>query len=450
MLVVEYSCCVITGFTLFIYRLSDMYKTPIALILSSVFLSTTGYAATLIHAGKVITAENSKVLSAHTVVVEHDKIIALESGYRQAGPNDTVIDLRQHTVMPGLMDMHTHFYTQFSATVYSDGFTMNEADYALRGATFAEKTLQAGFTTVRELGDSHQISVALKKAIANGYVKGPRIFAAGKSIATTGGHADPTNGIAFALMANPGPKEGVINGADDARKAVRQRYKEGSDLIKITATGGVLSVAKSGSNPQFTDEELAAIVNTAKDYGMKVAVHAHGKEGMERAIKAGVDSIEHGTYMDANTMALMRKHGTYFVPTISAGKWAEEKSHIAGFFPELVRPKAATIGGKIQQTFAEAYKGGVKIAFGTDAGVFEHGNNWREFIYMTEAGMPALEAIHSATIEGARLLGIADQLGSIKAGKIADIIAVPGDPLQDINLMGKVSFVMKAGQIYRQ
>ncbi|WP_166838161.1 metal-dependent hydrolase family protein [Rheinheimera pleomorphica] len=427
-----------------------MYKTPLALLLSSLFTVLPAQAATLIHAGKLITAEDNKVLSEQTLIIEQDKIVALEPGFRQPGAQDTVIDLRQHTVMPGLMDMHTHFYTQFSPTVYSEGFTMNEADYALRGATFAEKTLMAGFTTVRELGDNHQISTALKKAIAKGYVTGPRIFAAGKSIATTGGHADPTNGVAAEFMADPGPKQGVINGADEARKAVRQRYKEGSDLIKITATGGVLSVAKSGSNPQFTAEELTAIVSTANDYGMKVAVHAHGKEGMERAIKAGVHSIEHGTYMDKATMAMMRKQGTYFVPTISAGKWAEEKSRIAGFFPELVRPKAATIGGKIQQTFAEAYKAGVKIAFGTDAGVFEHGNNWREFVYMTEAGMPALNAIHSATIEGARLLGVEDELGSIKAGKLADIIAVPGNPLQDINLMGQVSFVMKAGQIYKQ
>lgn len=425
-------------------------KNRLALALAFIAASGSAQAATLIHAGKLISAEDKKVLTERTIVIDGDKISAIEAGYRKPGDADTLIDLRQHTVMPGLMDMHTHFYTQFSPTVYSEGFTMNEADYALRGATFAEKTLLSGFTTVRELGDNHQISTALKKAIAKGYITGPRIFAAGKSIATTGGHADPTNGVAYALMADPGPKEGVINGADDARKAVRQRYKEGSDLIKITATGGVLSVAKSGSNPQFTDEELHAIVSTANDYGMKVAVHAHGKEGMERAIRAGVASIEHGTYMDKATMALMRKQGTYYVPTISAGKWAADKAAIAGFFPELVRPKAATIGSKIQQTFAEAYKAGVKIAFGTDAGVFEHGNNWREFIYMTEAGMPAIEAILSATIEGAKLLGVEQELGSIKAGKIADIIAVPGDPLTDINQMGQVSFVMKAGQIYRQ
>ncbi|WP_445771708.1 amidohydrolase family protein [Rheinheimera sp.] len=425
-------------------------KNRLALALAFIAASGSAQAATLIHAGKLISAEDKKVLTERTIVIDGDKISAIEAGYRKPGDADTLIDLRQHTVMPGLMDMHTHFYTQFSPTVYSEGFTMNEADYALRGATFAEKTLLSGFTTVRELGDNHQISTALKKAIAKGYITGPRIFAAGKSIATTGGHADPTNGVAYALMADPGPKEGVINGADDARKAVRQRYKEGSDLIKITATGGVLSVAKSGSNPQFTDEELHAIVSTANDYGMKVAVHAHGKEGMERAIRAGVASIEHGTYMDKATMALMRKQGTYYVPTISAGKWAADKAAIAGFFPELVRPKAATIGSKIQQTFTEAYKAGVKIAFGTDAGVFEHGNNWREFIYMTEAGMPAIEAILSATIEGAKLLGVEQELGSIKAGKIADIIAVPGDPLTDINQMGQVSFVMKAGQIYRQ
>lgn len=427
-----------------------MKKAPLTLLMTSMLISGYASAATLIHAGKLITAEDNNVKSAQTIVVENDKIIAIEAGFRDAAEGDVVVDLRQHTVMPGLMDMHTHFYTQFSATVYSEGFTMNEADYALRGATFAEKTLMSGFTTVRELGDDHHISVALKKAIAKGYVKGPRIFAAGKTIATTGGHADPTNGVAYALMGNPGPEDGVINGADEARKAVRQRYKEGSDLIKITATGGVLSVAKSGRNPQFTDEELAAIVSTANDYGFKVAVHAHGKEGMERAIKAGVASIEHGTYMDKNTIALMRKHGTYLVPTISAGKWAADKAKVDGFFPDIVRPKAMVIGSKIQQTFAEAYKAGVKIAFGTDAGVFEHGNNWREFIYMTEAGMPAIEAIKSATIEGARLLGVEDELGSISVGKIADIVAVPGDPLADIQQMGKVSFVMKAGQIFRQ
>lgn len=409
-----------------------------------------GYAATYIHAGKLITAETNQMLSEQTIIVDGNKIIAIEGGYKTPDAGDTLSDLRQHTVLPGLMDMHTHFSSQISATSYGEGQRLNEADYALRGAVFAEKTLMAGFTTVRELGDSHHVSVALRKAIAQGFVKGPRIYAAGKSLATTGGHADPTNGLAYLLQGDPGPKEGVINGPDEARKAVRQRYKEGADLIKITATGGVLSVAKSGMNPQFTDDELAAIVSTARDYGFKVAVHAHGKEGMQRAIKAGVDSIEHGTFMDKETMALMKKHGTYYVPTISAGKWVQQKAEIDGFFPDLVRPKAASIGPLIQQTFSEAYKAGVKIAFGTDAGVGAHGDNWLEFVYMTEAGMPAMAAIQSATIEGARLLGMEQELGSIKAGKLADIIAVPGNPLDDIKTLGQVSFVMKDGQIYKQ
>lgn len=403
-----------------------------------------------IHAGKLITAEDKQILSAQTIIVVDDKITEVKAGYHNPNTAGQVIDLRNHTVLPGLMDMHTHFSTQISATSYGEAQRLNEADFALRGAVFAEKTLMAGFTTVRELGDSHHISVALRKAIAQGYVKGPRIYAAGKSLATTGGHADPTNGLAYALLGDPGPKQGVINGADDARKAVRQRYKEGADLIKVTATGGVLSVAKSGMNPQFTTEELEAIVSTARDYGFKVAVHAHGKEGMERAIKAGVDSIEHGTFMDKETMALMKKHGTYYVPTISAGKWVQDKAQIEGFFPDLVRPKAAAIGPLIQQTFARAYEAGVKIAFGTDAGVGAHGENWREFVYMTEAGMPAMAAIQSATIEGAKLLGVEQEYGSIRAGKIADIIAVPGDPLQDINVMGQVSFVMKGGKVYKQ
>jgi imidazolonepropionase-like amidohydrolase len=426
-----------------------MKKLP-TLILSSALLPMLAPAATLIHAGTVITAEGNQVLTKQTLVVDGDKITAIEAGFRQPAAGDQVVDLSKQTVLPGLMDMHTHFSYQSSPTSYSEGFTLNEADVALRGATYANKTLMAGFTTVRELGDSHLVSVALRKAIAAGYVAGPRIFTAGKSIATTGGHADPTNGVAYQRMGDPGAAEGVVNGVEDARKAVRQRYKEGADLIKITATGGVLSVAKSGMNPQFRDDELKAIVDTAKDYGFTVAVHAHGKEGMERAIKAGVTSIEHGTFMDDQTMALMKQHGTYFVPTISAGRYVAEKAKIPGFFPEMVRVKAAAIGPLIQQTFARAYKAGVKIAFGTDAGVGMHGDNWQEFVFMTEAGMPALTALQSATIESARLLGVADSLGSLKPGKIADIIAVPGNPLQDIQQMGKVSFVMKAGVIYKQ
>lgn len=419
-------------------------------LLAACVLPACAHSATLIHAGTIITAEGKQILKQHTIVVDGDKISAIERGFKTAGAGDIVIDLSNQTLMPGLMDMHTHFSTQSSPTAYSEGFTMNEADYALRGAVFARKTLLAGFTTVRELGDTHHISTALRKAIDAGYTDGPRIFTAGTSIATTGGHADPTNGLAYGRMGNPGPDEGVINGPDEARKAVRQRYKEGADLIKITATGGVLSVAKSGKNSQFSDEELKAIVDTAKDYNFTIAVHAHGKEGMERAIKAGVTSIEHGTFMDDKTMALMKQHGTYLVPTLSAGKFVAEKAKIPGYFPEIVRLKAAATGPLMQDMFKRAYKAGVKIAFGTDAGVGMHGDNWKEFLYMNEAGMPAHETILAATIDAATVLNQQDTLGSIKVGKVADLVAVPGDPLSDLQLMSKVDFVMKAGKVYKQ
>ncbi|MBN2731774.1 MAG: amidohydrolase family protein, partial [Balneolaceae bacterium] len=252
------------------------------------------------------------------------------------------------------------------------------------------------------------------------------------------------------IQGNPGPKQGVLNGADQARKAVRQRYKNGADLIKITATGGVLSMAKSGTAAQFTDEELAAIIETANDYGFHVAAHAHGTEGMQRAIKAGVKTIEHGTYMDEETMALMKENGTYYVPTIIAGKSVADSAKIPGYYPEIVRPKAIAIGPKIQNTFARAYENGVNIAFGTDAGVFAHGKNAKEFVYMTEVGMPAMEAIQSATIIPARILNIADKAGSLESGKYADIIAVEGNPVDDISTLQEVLFVMKEGKIYKQ
>lgn len=408
-------------------------------------------AATFIHAGKLIDASSDKVQQNVTVIIEQNKIKSIEKGFNAPGQQDQLIDLSAYTVMPGLMDMHTHISSQHNgAASYMERFTLNEADYTLKGVHYAEKTLMAGFTTVRNLGDSYNESVALRKAINQGTVKGPRIYTAAKSIATTGGHADPTNGRSKVLMGDPGPEQGVINGVAEARKAVRQRYKDGADLIKITATGGVLSVAKSGQNPQFMDDEVKAIVDTAKDYGMTVAVHAHGKEGIERAIKAGVTSIEHGTYMDKDTFKLMRKHGTYYVPTIMAGNWVAEKAKIDGFFPDLVRPKAAAIGPLIQTTFAKAYKAGVKIAFGTDSGVSAHGDNGLEFVLMVEAGMPAIDAIRSATFHAAKLLNVDDQLGTIETGKLADLVAVKGDPLTDIKLMQSIAFVMKDGMVYKQ
>ena len=345
--------------------------------------------------------------------------------------------------------MHVHIEHESNPKKYIERFTDNEADIALKSTVFAKATLNAGFTTVRDLGGTG-VNISLRNAINRGDVEGPRIFTAVKSIATKGGHADPTNGMSNYLMGDPGPKEGVVNGVDDARKAVRQRYKDGADNIKITATGGVLSVAKSSQNPQFTLEEIKVICSTAKDYGMTIAAHAHGDEGMQRAIIGGVTTIEHGTLMSEETMELMKQYGTYYVPTITAGKEVAEKAKIQGFYPELVVPKALEIGPKIQETFSKAYKKGVKIAFGTDAGVFKHGDNGKEFGFMVEAGMPAMEAIQSVTITSAKILGIDNELGEIKAGYLADIVAVNENPIENIKTLENVVFVMKEGIVYKQ
>ena len=406
-------------------------------------------ADTLIHAGRLINGESDSAITEMTVRVDGSQIKAIESGYVAAGPDDTVIDLKNHTVMPGLMDMHVHLTHQYTEDSRLNRFITNEADYAIDAVKYAKRTLEAGFTVVRNLGDAFNVTIALRKAIEDGDVPGPRVFSAGKSLATTGGHADPTNGWASHIAGDPGPRQGVVNGVDDVRKAVRQRYKDGADWIKITATGGVLSVAKSSENPQFTDEELVAVIDTAADYGLRVAAHAHGTEGMKRAVIAGVASIEHGTFMDQEVMRLMKKKGTYYVPTILAGDWVAEKAKIDGFFPDLVRPKAAAIGPVIKSTFAKAYKAGVPIVFGTDSGVSAHGDNAQEFSLMVEGGMPPMEAIQSATSVAAKFLGIDDTHGTLEANKQADIVAVPGNPLDDITAMERVSFVMKAGIIYK-
>mgnify|MGYP001813684006 FL=1 len=391
------------------------------------------------------------VLVNQSILIEVNQIISVEPVTAASATAGQVVDLTSSICMPGLMDMHVHLAVEYGPGTYMERFTLNGTDYAIRAAANAEKTLMAGFTLVRDLGDrSFGEVIALRKAIDKGIVRGPRVLAAGKSIATTGGHADPTNGMRYDLSFNAGPEGGVVDGPLEAREAVRQRYKNGADLIKITATGGVLSVAKSGQNPQFMRDELDAIVETARDYGLKVAVHAHGAEGMHRAVEAGVDSIEHGTYMEERTMKLMKSKGTWYVPTIVAGRWVAEKSGVEGFFPEMVRPKAAAIGPLIQDTFARAYRMGVPIAFGTDTGVSPHGTNAREFQFMVEAGMPALEAIRSATLHAARLAGVEASLGRIEPGKLADIIAVPDDPRDDVTTMMRVSFVMKDGVIYKQ
>ncbi len=434
-----------------IKNLSNRSKTAkVALVIAGLLMAAHTQAATHIFASKLITSEDSKIQNDKTVIVEDNKIISIIDGKDEGGEGDTFIDLTGSTLMPGLMDMHVHLSFQNEGPrSYLKSFTSNEADYAIAAVDYARKTVMAGFTTVRNLGDVDNETVALRKSINQGVTVGPRIYTAAKSIATTGGHADPTNGRSSDLMGNPGPRDGVINGVAEARQAVRQRYKDGADLIKITATGGVLSVAKSGQNPQFMTDELEAIVQTAKDYGMTVAVHAHGKEGMKRAILAGVDSIEHGTHMDKEIIKLMRKHDVYYVPTILAGKFVAEKAKIDGYFPDIVRPKAAAIGPLVEQTFAMAHRNGVLIAYGTDSGVSAHGNNGQEFALMVGAGMSEMDAILTATINAAKLLKIDKELGTITQGKLADLVAVKGNPLDDISLMEKIDFVMKDGKVVK-
>lgn len=405
--------------------------------------------ATYIYSGQLIDAVSDSVQQEMTLIVEDDEITSVEEGFSEVPDDAILIDLSEHTVLPGLIDMHVHLESETSPDQYINEFTLNESEIAYNAIDYAEATLLAGFTTVRDVGGSG-VNISLRDAINAGKVVGPRVFTAGKSIATTGGHADPTNGYRDDLMGDPGPKEGVVNGESDARKAVRQRYKEGSDLIKITATGGVLSVAKSGEAPQFKEDELEAIISTADDIGYHVAAHAHGAEGMKRAVRAGVKTIEHGTYMDQETMDLMIEHDTYYVPTITAGKSVADSAKIDGYYPELVEPKAREIGPEIQNTFKKAYDYGVNIVFGTDAGVFAHGKNAKEFGYMAEVGMPAMGAIKSATITAARLLEIDDQLGTLEEGKTADIVAVSGDPTEDITTLEKVDFVMKEGEIFKE
>lgn len=409
-------------------------------------LSAWGTEPTVIHAGALIDVRAGQVLSRQTIIVADGVIQGVEAGYR-AAPD--AIDLTRATVMPGWIDMHVHIVSEQSPEQQLERFTLEPADYAYRSVAYAERTLLAGFTTVRDLGTVHGLAQSLRRAVNEGWIKGPRIYTAGKSLATTGGHADPSNGARLDLRGDPGPAQGVIDGVRDAYEGVRARYQEGADLIKITATGGVLSQAKSGENPQFTVEEVAAVVAAARDYGFKVAAHAHGAEGMKRAVLGGVDSIEHGTLMTDEVMRLMKRQGTWYVPTIFAGRFVAEKAEVSGYFSDLVRPKAAAIGPKIQETFARAYAAGLKIAFGTDCGVCPHGENWREFGFMIEAGMPPMKAIQSATVSAAELLGEADRLGAIEPGKLADIIAIPGDPLADADRFGRVSFVMKGGVVYR-
>jgi imidazolonepropionase-like amidohydrolase len=404
---------------------------------------------TYLYCGRLIDGSSNTVRKAVTIVVDGKRIVQIKSGYLKADPDDRVIDLKNRTVLPGFIDCHVHLEFQQSKSSFSDGFRNNEADVAFLSATYAKATLMAGFTTVRDLGGSG-VNVSLRNAINKGVAIGPNILTAGKAISASGGHMDESVGLREgAYRHTPGPEDGVADGTDEAVKAVRYRFKEGADLIKIASTGGVLDLSKDGTGAQFSIKEIQAIVSTAQDYGMPVACHAHGAEGIRRAILGGVNSIEHGTFMNNECMELARKHGVWLVPTLTAGRAVADSAKIPGFFPQVVAGKAAMVGPQIQKTFAKAFKAGVKIAFGTDAGVYPHGKNYLEFGYMTEAGMPVMEAIKAATANAAELLGISKDRGGITIGKIADIIALDGDPLRDMAAFGRVIFVMKEGTVYK-
>ena len=403
-----------------------------------------------IHAGKIYDTDSGKLSSEKTIIISNNKIKSIENGYKEASEDDIKIyDLKSKVVLPGLIDFHVHMESQSGGQDrYVRRFQDNKADVAFKSSVIAKKTLMSGFTTVRDVGGSG-VNISLRNAINNGVIPGPRIFTSGKTIATTGGHGDRTNGFREDLVDDPGPEQGVVNSIADARKAVRYRYKNGADLIKITATGGVMSLAKNGQNPQFTEEVIREIVKTADDYGMHVAAHAHGDEGMFRAVNAGVTTIEHGSIMADRTMKLMKEKQTYLVPTISAGEHVAKMAKIPGYYPEIIIPKALEVGVQNKATTEKAYKMGVPIAFGTDAGVFPHGDNAGEFVYMKEIGIPAEYSLNSATITNAKLLNMENLLGQLKEGFYADIIAVDESPLENIATLENVIFVMKDGKVYK-
>ena len=362
-----------------------------------------------------------------------------------------VVDLSAETCMPGLSDMHVHLSNEADmSNSFTESVTLNEADWVVRSTVYARRTLMGGFTMVRDLGDTNYEVLGLRNQINAGWVPGPRIFAAGPALGSTGGHADATDGFRREFQPEEGAAQSMVNGQADAIKAVRLHYKQNVDCIKVVASGGVQDESKSVDNPQLTLEELQTIVKTAHDYGYTVAAHAHGPEAMRRAVLAGVDSIEHGTFMSEEVMDLAKAHGTYFVPTMYTATFVTTKAKVPGAYSPAVTRKALLVGPQIVKTVALAYKRGVLLAYGTDEGVFPHGENWRDFPLLLQAGVPPMYAIQMATINAARLIKHDDELGSISPGKLADVVAVTGDPLADMQRLGKMSFVMRSGVIYKQ
>ena len=425
-----------------------MYLVKLTLLLFLLAKTLPGQ-TTYLHCGRILPMSGENMTNA-TIVVEGNKIARIERGFSIAPAGTEVVDLKNNTVLPGLIDCHVHIEWEQSRSSYNERYTLNPADIAYKAAVYARRTLDIGFTTVRDLGGTG-VNIGLRNAINSGWAIGPRIITAGRALSITGGHGDATTGARFDLFDPPGPEMGIADGPEECRAAVREQIKLGADCIKVCATGGVLSLARDGTLPHYAQDELTTIVQTARDLGVVVAAHAHGDEGMRRAVEAGVVSIEHGTFMSDATMDAMIKHGTFLIPTLTAGQAVSDSALYAkGFFPEVVRKKAIEICPQLKATAGKAYKKGVKIAFGTDSGVSPHGKNNLEFGLMSEAGMKNVDILRAATLDAAILLRMNDRIGSLEPGKLADIVAVEGNPLDDIRAMLKVVFVMKDGKIYRQ
>ncbi len=411
----------------------------------------------IIHAGRLLAVPGEPALNEQSVVIKNDKITAIQSGYVDAtaigaSADDTVSthDLTDYFVMPGFIDSHVHITGENNPKGRLQAVEMSDADRAIAGAGYARKTLEAGFTTVRDVGARGGDAIfALRDGINRGDIVGPRIFASGKTISVTGGHGDGTQGyrndVADILHSS-----GVCDGVGDCRRAVREQVRNGADHIKLTATAGVLSNTAAGLEQQFFEDELKAIMDASHMMGRKVTAHAHGVNGINAALRAGVDSIEHGTYLDNESIRLFKRNNAYLVPTLLAGatvvEWANDPDT---FLLPPQRDKALKVGHLMHDMARRAHDGGVMIAFGTDTGVSKHGDNGREFALLVKAGMTPMEAIRSATVVAARHLGHDDQFGSIEPGKLADIVAVDGDPLADITELEDVDFVMKEGVAHK-
>lgn len=409
---------------------------------------------TVARCGTLLAVPGQPARQQQTLIIKNGLIESVRDGFPpfDAPAQATVeeVDLREQFVLPGLIDCHVHLTMEMTPAQRLRDVTDSDATTAFIAQSYARKNLEAGFTTVRDLGTGRPtVILALRDAIRDGLAVGPRIIAAGHAISITGGHGDGNNGYRPGLLETSTPLDGIADGPDECMKAVRQQVKLGADVIKVTATGGVLSIASAGLAQQYFDDELAAIVKTAHSLLRKVAAHAHGVDGINAAIKAGVDSIEHGTYLDDESIALFKQHNCYHVPTLLAVATVVANAEKPGFYPAVVADKARLVGPRAMEMFRKSHDAGVKIAFGTDTGVSPHGENAREFALMVKGGMTPTEAIHAATIVASQLLGLEKEIGTLEAGKAADLIAVRNDPTADVTELERVTTVVKGGKVVK-